>query len=217
MDSADDGEQGLQWLRPCSSLGSPKSSGLSNAFAVPTHKDQTGAQVVVMQNILEFTTHYVANGKQLVPFVTDDSHRYSEVVFKQPVRSSAAEVVSVDSRPLQFVRALPFRGSLDASESIGILARFDNATGEWIVLWMDILLIFKNAHYSMEGSVLVPFLTDCNLEMHIDNYIVEADRHAKYRASRDLWIPAYTSSTMELVGSIQEDSNTNLALRSTLS
>ncbi|KAG0001393.1 hypothetical protein BGZ65_003534 [Modicella reniformis] len=54
--------------------------------------------------------------------------------------------------------------SRSTDEAIKIIARRDLKSGDHIVLWSDILSVFKNADYIMRGEFLVPFLTDENFD-----------------------------------------------------
>ncbi|KAF9354905.1 hypothetical protein BGX26_007218 [Mortierella sp. AD094] len=50
------------------------------------------------------------------------------------------------------------------SDIVSIKPRFDSKTGEYIILWNDILMTFKNASHIRIDGVAVPFLTDDNFE-----------------------------------------------------
>ncbi|KAF9923370.1 hypothetical protein BGZ65_008919, partial [Modicella reniformis] len=61
----------------------------------------------------------------------------------------------------QFMQAFRTRKT---DEVVKITARKDSKSGKHIVLWNDIVNVFKNADYVIEGESAVPFLTDGNFE-----------------------------------------------------
>lgn len=53
------------------------------------------------------------------------------------------------------------------SVNININARFDNQLQQHIVLWNDILRVFRNALYIQADGALVSFLTDNTFEEYV--------------------------------------------------
>ncbi|KAF9349190.1 hypothetical protein BGX26_012499 [Mortierella sp. AD094] len=47
---------------------------------------------------------------------------------------------------------------------VNINPRFDNKTGQYIILWNDVLMAFKNPLHVRNGDTAVPFVTDENFE-----------------------------------------------------
>ncbi|KAG0002416.1 hypothetical protein BGZ80_005978 [Entomortierella chlamydospora] len=52
-----------------------------------------------------------------------------------------------------------------SSEPVYIEPHFISQTGEYIVLWDEVLVAFKNASYVRNGNTLVPFLRDENFQI----------------------------------------------------
>lgn len=51
------------------------------------------------------------------------------------------------------------------SRTVDIDTRLDNKTGERIILWKDVQMVFKDALYIRNGGTAVSFLMDDNFEL----------------------------------------------------
>ena len=69
------------------------------------------------------------------------------------------------SHQLQAFRQIYSDGTGAPLPIVNIKPRFDNKTGEYIVLWNDVLMAFKNPLHVRNGDTAVPFVTDENFEL----------------------------------------------------
>ncbi|KAG0003735.1 hypothetical protein BGZ80_005859 [Entomortierella chlamydospora] len=53
---------------------------------------------------------------------------------------------------------------IDNSPLVNITPKYDNISGQYVVLWSEILLVYKNARCVMHGGRALSFLTDGNFE-----------------------------------------------------
>ncbi|KAI8606337.1 hypothetical protein EDD21DRAFT_12465 [Dissophora ornata] len=78
-------------------------------------------------------------------------------------------VPGVGSQPAsQIIRPIYRHGSLSRivpdAPTVSIVPRLDRSSGQHIILWSDILRVFKDAQYILQESEAVPFLVDDNFE-----------------------------------------------------
>jgi hypothetical protein len=81
---------------------------------------------------------------------------------------SILEVVSEDTTPTlgvsysQEFRLRSPTGETHSSRTMAIPARWDAKCGHYVILWMDIQLLFKDIRHIMHGNSVVHFIMDNN-------------------------------------------------------
>jgi hypothetical protein len=81
-------------------------------------------------------------------------------------------MISTAKQQFQLVRPVysPLHGynySLPRSESISIPIHYDSVSNLNVILWGDILSIFKGVKYIREGSRILPFLRGQDLKQYV--------------------------------------------------
>ncbi|KAF9114308.1 hypothetical protein BGX27_011209 [Mortierella sp. AM989] len=108
----------------------------------------------------------------------------------------------------QLFRACSSTGVPSTTESIAINARWDSVNNEYIILWSEIIQIFKTAQYIKNNNALVPFMTDAQFENILPKRILYHPGVTLYVVPKDLEQTPDTSPRPTLVSAPDSSTST---------